>query len=206
MRQKRIFSIMLSACALLFYASQAQAILIGGQDIIAAPASVIDDAPGATNFHQQAFNERQGVLLTSDLMVDGGVISAGTVVSSHMIFLNTPVGAGGALDFGVNWIFDGAILGVMSDSMGMLEAASSALLGALGTAYPSSFPARGLEGNDSYSVAGNVITVNMQVTEPGDWIRVITASRGVPEPTSLALFALLLLGIAFLRRRHSHIF
>ena len=45
------------------------------------------------------------------------------------------------------------------------------------------FPARGLESNDSYSIAGSSITVSMGVTEPGDWIRVITR---VPEPTSLA--------------------
>ena len=185
------------------YATQSQAMLISGQDIIAAPAYVIDDAPGATNFHQQGFDEAQDVLLMMDLAVDGGLIGSGTVVDSHMIFLNTPVGAGGASDSGVQWLFDGIILGVMSDSGGTLEAASSSILGAPGTVYPSAFNNRGMEGGDSYTVVGNMITVNMIVSEPGDWIRVVTASASVPEPSALALLSLGLLGVAF-RRKSGH--
>lgn len=48
------------------------------------------------------------------------------------------------------------------------------LLGAPGTFYPGAFPDRGLEANDSYLVSGNAITVNMNVAQPGDWIRVVT--------------------------------
>jgi hypothetical protein len=33
-----------------------------------------------------------------------------------------------------------------------------------------------MEGGDNYVVAGNQIEVHMSVTEPGDWIRVITAA------------------------------
>ena len=104
------------------------------------------------------------------------------------IFLNTPVGAGGATDYGVEWLFDGIILGVMSDSYGTLEAASSSFLGAPGTVYPGAFAARGMEGADSYLVSGSMITVSMAVSEPGDWIRVITASA-VPEPSTVLLFS-----------------
>jgi len=78
-------------------------------------------------------------------------------------------------DANVEWIFDGPILGVMSDAGGTLEAASSGILGATGTTYPGAFSARGMEGGDSYSVAGNQITVTMTASEPGDWIRVVTA-------------------------------
>lgn len=192
--------LLLSMAMVLVFAGPSSALLISGQDIIAAPAFAIDDAPGATNFHQQAFNEAQNVLLTADLDVDGlADIAAGTVVDSHMIFLNTPVGAGGATDFGVTWVFDGEILGVMSDSSGTLEAASSALLGAAGTIYPSSFTARGMEGADGYTVSGNTIVVNMAVSEPGDWIRVVTRAS-VPEPATLFFLGTGLLSLAGLRR------
>jgi hypothetical protein len=158
-----------------FGGATALASVVGGPDIIAAPASIIDDPPGATNDHQQAFDEAQGVLLAANLTVDGGIIPAGTVVDSHMIFLNTD-GNTFATD-NQTWTFDGFILGVMSDQSGTLEVASSALLGAPGTVYPAApFNARGMESNDSYLVAGNQITVVMSVTEPGDWIRVVTAA------------------------------
>lgn len=150
------------------------AALVSGPDIIAAPASVIDDPPGATNDHQQGFNERQGVLLAAPILTDSGVIPAGTWVNSHMIFLNT-VGTTPASDQGRVWRFDGNVIGVMSNGTGSLEVNSSPVLGAAGTIYPAApFPARGMEAADSYVVAGNQITVNMSVTEPGDWIRVVT--------------------------------
>jgi hypothetical protein len=150
------------------------AALTGGPDIIPAPSSVVDDPPGATNDHQQAFDERQCVTLPADLTVDyGATIPAGTVVNSHMIFLNTDSTT--LASDTQTWTFDGDILGVMSDSIGSLEVASTPLLGAPVTNYPAAtFPARGMEGNDSYTVNGNQITVTMVVTEPGDWIRVIT--------------------------------
>lgn len=177
------------------------AAVISGPDIIAAPASVIDDPPGATNTNQQAFNERQSVLLASDLAVDGGTISAGTRVNSHMIFLNTR-GTGRTRDLNVTWGFDGAILGVMSDSGGNLEAASNAILGAPGTFYPGSFATRGFESDDSYTINGNLLTVSMTVTEPGDWIRVVSA---VPVPAAVWFLGsglVALVGVAR-RRRNS---
>ena len=188
----------------LICAPRAEAILIGGQDIIAAPVSVVDDHPGATNDHQQAFNERQNVTLGAAITVDGGTIAAGTMVDSHMIFLNT-CGTTGVTDPGVLWTFDGTILGVMSDVGGLLEAATNSILGASGTTYPGSFDNRGLEGNDGYNVAGNQITVNMHVTEPGDWIRVVTASRDpvIPEPMTLGLVGLGLAGLLARRKKRA---
>lgn len=147
-------------------------------EIITAPPSVIDDAPGAENTKQEAFNEAQSVVLPEDIEVDGGVIiPAGTTVDSHMIFLNTHYGYGD--DFGVVWTFDAPILGVMSDTDGLLEAATNEFLKAPGTVYPGAFAGRGLELDiedqpDEYEVNGNTITVGMHVGEPGDWIRVVT--------------------------------
>ncbi len=184
---------------------------VGGlANIIAAPSDVTDDA--ATNIAQQGFNEQQGVTLTEALGVDGGSIPAGVVVDSHMIFLNS-AGRANVSHFGVEWLFDGEILGVMSNGSGSLEVASSELLGADGTIYPDApFGARGLEAgrnavscdgatNDCYSVSGNILTLYMNVTEPGDWIRVITASAAVPEPAAVLLMSLGLFGLVAARKR-----
>jgi hypothetical protein len=95
-----------------------------------------------------------------------------------MIFLNT-LGSVPANDV-QTWTFDGLILGVMSDGPGLREGATTPLLGALGTVYPAPFANRGLESNDAYIVAGNQLTLRDSVTEPGDWIRVVTASA-VPD-------------------------
>ena len=54
----------------------AHALLTPGPDVIPAPRSMADSsaAGGAYNSRQQAFNEKQGVVLTAPLAVDGGTI------------------------------------------------------------------------------------------------------------------------------------
>ena len=188
----------LALCMLGAFAFNANAAFISGPDIIAAPLSVEDDT--TVNTHQQGFNEQQNVTLTSDLAVDGGTISAGTVVSSHMIFLNSK-GTTDIFDANEIWKFDGDILGVMSDVGGTLEAASNSLFAAPGTTYPGAFANRGLEGGgDGYTVVGNTLTLSMHVTEPGDWIRVITVAA-VPEPSTYLLFGLGIFGLIAVRKR-----
>jgi len=182
--------------------------------IIAPPPHALDDI--TTNTGMQGFNEAQGVLTTVAHGIDGASIPAGTLVDSHMIFLNSE-GSAFLSHFNVVWTFDSQILGVMSDSGGTLEAASTFELGAPGTNYTVTFPgsgpaapftARGLEGlgnpaaADGYIISadGFSITVGMVVTEPGDWIRVVTAAS-VPEPTTLLLIGTGLVGLVGFRRK-----
>lgn len=175
--------------------------------IIAPPIVILDDC--VTNIGMQGFDEAQGVLTTVDHPIDGGgVIPAGTLVDSHMIFLNS-TGSVRLDHFDADWTMDGAVIGVMSDGNGTREAASTFELGGAGTNYttvpisPATTPcgtnnvtgeqaapygARGIEvnqgctannTNDGYVVSGSSITVCMVVTEPGDWIRVITEREHV---------------------------
>ena len=180
-------------------------------EIIAAPNHALDDI--ALNFGMQGFNEAQGVLTTVPHTHDFGVIAPGTLVDSHMIFLNSP-DQWVINHYEVDWTFSGKIIGVMSDIGGYLEAASTFELGAPGTNYtmpftlPTGFdsgPAapfhlRGMETEtgDSYTLLGpSTLRVNMIVTEPGDWIRVVTV---VPVPGAV-LLGILGLGVAGLKLR-----
>ena len=197
---------------------------------IDAPTDMLDDCANSRNgigqVVMQGFDEAQDVTLASDITVDGGVvISAGTKVSSHIIFFNSGFPLSFTSHDGVAWTFGQNIIGVITLPDGVREANSSAQLGAAGTNYsvvPMSpavtpcgtndmvgdvggndtstpgdkagpFAERGLEagqgvdaqgfihndcpnGNnaDGYTIAGNQITLCMRVTEPGDWMRVIT--------------------------------
>ncbi len=180
-----------SLCFSALVAGGAQAAIIGvsgpsssagtAAAIITAPPTVLDDL--VTNTGMQGFNEKQGVLTSIAYATSGGgVIPAGSTINSHMIFLNS-AGPGRLSHSNVAWTFDAPVLGVMADFFGRLEAASSAELGAAGTNYTMTLPgqrgapfrSRGLDGGDSYSVSGDTINVTMAVSEPGDWIRVVTS-------------------------------
>jgi len=186
----------------LLLSAQVQAALIsvtGNGEIISA-ISVQED--GITNTLQQGFNEKQSVFLNSAITVDGGTIAAGQTVDSHLIFLNT---ASGSATTTAEWTFDGLILGVMSDRGGVLMTNTDSQFAAFNDYFTvgnktGAFDLKGIEGNDHYSIAGNVLDLHMYVSEPGDWVRVLTVSA-VPIPAAAFLFAPALLGFMGLRRK-----
>jgi len=211
----KIFQIIVISVALI-YGTMANAALlsVSGDNstrgvaaaIIGAPANALDAMK--TNEGQEGFNERQNYVLLAAIDTDAGSIASGIRVDSHMIFLNKYDGDNISHN-NVLWTFSGAILGVMSDRNGIKEEASTDVLGNPGTNYPAGgFSARGMEGADSYSILaglgiGNQLSVNMVVAQPGDWIRVVTASA-VPVPAAVWLFGTALVGlIGFGKRKAS---
>jgi len=183
--------------------------------IIPAPSQVLNSSLGS-NTNQFGFDEQQNVTLLVDLAVDNnsrignnGTIAAGMTVNSHMIFLNKDGNPSGLLSANNSWQFDGNILGVMSDSLGTLEAASSGLLGAAGTAYSATgYEARGMDGNteigggDFYALTGlNTLEVRMRVSQPGDWLRVVTSAPAVPIPSAVLLLGTGLIGLIAIKKR-----
>ena len=198
----RISSILAALC-IAGFAAPASAATFGvtGDGFIATPDSVLDAAD--TNTQQQGFLEQTRVTLVSPLAVDGGLIAAGTVVDSYMIFLN---GVDDTLiETVATWTFPRMILGTMSDEGGTLEAASTNFLGNPGVTYPgSAFDNRGLEMNggvndDMISFLGSTLTLEMNVTQPGDWVRVVTAP--VPLPAAGWMLIGGLAGLGFLGRK-----
>lgn len=193
------FLILLSAL-LLSVQAQAALVSVSGAGAIIGAVHVQEDSP--VNTQQEGFNEQQGVLLGSAVAVDGGTVAAGTRVDSHLIFLNSKGNA--RVNTNALWTFNGTIVGVMSDQPGNLMTNTNSLFAAFndyfttGTSAP--FGAQGLESNDGYAISGNMLKLHMLVTEPGDWIRVLTVSA-VPVPAALFLFAPALLGFFSLRRK-----
>ena len=178
---------------------QAALVSVTGNGEIISAVSVQEDS--VTNTLQQGFNEKQGVNVVGTINIDGGGTLSNVKVDSHLIFLNT---ASGSLNTNATWTFDGLIAGVMSDQNGLLMTATDGQFAAFSnyftTGTPAPFITQGLESNDGYSIAGNVLSLNMRVSEPGDWIRVLTVSA-VPVPAAVFLFAPALLGFMGLRRK-----
>lgn len=169
---------------------------------IPQPLSVTNGTP-TSNTNILYFNELQGVTLAADLFTDGGgKIDAGTVVDSHMFYLNRDQSSNGVISRGGTLTFATDILGTMSDTHGTLLVASD-FLGAP-TNY-TNFRNRGLELGgrwaDTISYSGKTVTANMlNVTQPGDWVRVVTVAA-VPLPASLFLLPLGIGALGVLRRR-----
>ncbi len=172
-------------------------------EVIAAPASVTDAAPVNSPLIQ-GFNEKSGVTLAAPLTMQNYNLSpttalAGTTVDSHMFFMNR---SGGALQTtAASFSFSTNVLGIITSLAGL--DATDSLLGAAGTTYEDGFTARGLEGADSVAFSGNTVSLTFAITQPGDWVRVITVADVAPVPLPAGA-SLMLAGIgafAAMRRK-----
>ncbi len=170
--------------------------------------------PYGNNF-LHLWNERQGYVLTSGLVVDAvadGVytntaqlgtftLAAGTRLDSHYIAYD-PVSNSqtGSITF------SGRIIGIIvtsevggdrlftSDYLRLASVPNANVPGA-------HYGLRGLELNpDAFTINGNTLTVRLSASTPGDGIRVLTASP-VPGPAALGPFALGALATRRKRRR-----
>lgn len=149
---------------------------VGGDAILFTPNSVEQDQ-NESDTDISSFDEKQCFTLKDDLVTDQGVIPAGTSVSCHMMQADP---ASPPQVYQGTAVFDGQVLGVISDSAG-LEATDD--LCGLGTVdYPDPPPLgdfRGLEAaqpNDDYRrvMGGCGLQVKMDVPSFQDQIRIIT--------------------------------
>ena len=173
------------------------------------------------------WDEKQNVTLTSKLYVNrvadpsasfvgtdasGYYIKPGTIVASHY-FQWDP---GKQLDPSTNLVsiskrtvqatidFDSEIFAFITSDDNL--AASDSILGLASLDY-NTFNLRGLESSDTTTFNGDKVEIKWKANSPGDWTRLITAYSPsgvtpVPEPASLALLGLGLLGMGLARRRN----
>jgi len=170
-------------------------------------------APLAEANTTQVFLENENITLASDLaLAGGGLVSAGTDVSSYIVHLDL-VGRPSTVYQGYGTItFDQPVLGLIyatnDSSTYNLLTASDASVG-LGAAYYASASARKLEipqstWQDAASFAGNVVTINLFANTGIDDVRIITeAAPTVPAPGAVVLLGLGTSLVGWLRRRRA---
>ena len=166
-----------------------------------------------------AWDEVQNFTLASDLRVDrvfdptasfisdagGGdfFIAAGTVVSSH--YLQWDPGNGSSSTVQGTIELDSQVFAFITSDQNLFD--SDAQLGLPGFDY-NDFGLRGLESGDTTIFNGSNTDIRWSASSPGDWTRLITAfspggmpPTNVPEPGTLGLFCIGVVGLAKARRR-----
>lgn len=139
----------------------------------AAPISVGQDNQQSPNLF--AMDEKQNVTLLADI----ASLRAGTVVNSHYVWFDPARNSRitGSVTFA------NKILAVLTTRN---ELSSTDIFGNTNATYRNP-GARGLEGNDTFDVVGNTLSVNFSASSPGDTVRVFTA---VPEPSTWLMLIL----------------
>jgi hypothetical protein len=195
-----------SACALiaLVGSSAASAAIVSGSGSGAIFAKLFpaDTPPAIFQVGNDNWNvdgvfwgfDEKSVTLAAPLNVfssTGGaakVLAAGTRVQSHYVFYDPVAGS-----FSGTVLFDKPILGVIWSTADM--AVTDPVFGLKGVGY-NSVAATGLEPTDLFSFSGSTLSVNWSASNPGDFVRVLTAiPTAVPEPSS---YAAMLMGVAML--------
>jgi len=204
-----------AACAALVAAASNAAILgtFGQVTQIAQPADAQLDVLTTTSF-AYCWNEVQDFALDRDVWVNANSpgnynspaslvntpIAQGTFIRSHYIHFDAPPGGSGAIQGFVK--FDRPIIGVIVlNTPGFRHLDDSDFLGAP-TLFTSGSDFRGMEMvNDSFTitVSGDTLQFSMGISQPGDFIRVLTEGD-VPAPSALSLAGFAMLCVARRRR------
>jgi len=159
----------------------------------------------------QIYLENENITLGSDLaLAGGGIVSAGTDVSSYIVRLDPARNTSDVYQAYGTITFDQPVLGLIyatSDSSTYSLLTDSDASVGLAVANYGSASARKLEipqqtWQDGASFAGNVVTINLFANTGIDDVRVITeAAPTVPAPGAIALLGIGTSLVGWLHRR-----